>query len=71
MIKSWSQGFGLPLKASWLTVPLGSPLMALVVEMLLMYEHSAAGDLLPSRARRYAPSPATCGEAMDVPEIVF
>ena len=36
-----------------------------------MREHSAAGEREPSRANKYAPRPAICGDAMLVPEMVL
>jgi hypothetical protein len=61
----------LPLKARRLGVPLGRPDRTPLWAVLLMYEHRASGERRPRRPRRYAPRPAMCGEAIDVPEMVF
>jgi hypothetical protein len=60
----------LRLYANKFAVPAGTPVRTLGVAISLSLAHNAAAVLDPSSARKYAPNPAICAAAIEVPEKV-
>jgi len=60
----------LRLYANKFDVPAGIPVRTFGVATSLSLAHNAAADLGPSSARKYAPNPAICAAAIEVPEKV-
>ena len=47
------------------------PEIAFLFDKLWSFEEIEAGEAFPSREMRYATRPATCGVAIEVPEMLF
>src|SRR5690242_10040363 len=65
------RAYKVDLKSSRLGVPDGLPVITFVVALVLIKFEIVAADASPKVALYSAPTPVTCGVAMEVPLIVF